>query len=58
MIASKNGTHRNSAGKAAQSGAADQPKLRRRVVRLRRRKSGLQQDAMLHNWLLEKDDCS
>ena len=58
MIASKNGTYRNFTGKAAHIHSAAEPKLRRRVARLRRRKLGVQQDAMLHNWLLEKDDCS
>jgi hypothetical protein len=58
MITSKHETHGKSARNAIRSPAAAEPKMRRRVARSRRRKIGAVQDAMLHNWLLEKDDCS
>ena len=52
MFASKREAHGKSAGNAIRSLADFRPKRSRRVARLRRRKVGAVQDAMLHNWLV------
>jgi hypothetical protein len=57
MIASKKSTHRRSGRKTIQCKRAGEPRGRPKTMRSRRRQLRMVQDAMLHNWLLEEDDC-
>jgi hypothetical protein len=57
MITSKKAVHRNSARKSIKIPATAEPRIMRKIARSRRCQSATVRDAMLHNWLLEKDDC-